>query len=139
MTRRTGADAYRRIEAESRSPVELVVMLYDGALRFIAEARRASARNDIAARAAAIDRTLAIIAELQSTLDIEQGGPVAQELDRLYTYINSRLLDVTLRQDRGALDDAQKVLTTLRDGWAQIAGTPEVRLKPDTTGGAPQP
>lgn len=139
MTRRTGADAYRRIEAESRSPVELVVMLYDGALRFIAEARRAVARNDTGARAAAIDRTLAIIAELQNTLDIEHGGPVARELDRLYTYINARLLDVTLRQDRGALDDVEKVLTTLRDGWAQIRGTPEVRLKPDTTGGASQP
>ncbi|MBI2186010.1 MAG: flagellar export chaperone FliS [Acidobacteria bacterium] len=130
MTHRTGADAYRRIEAQSRSPVELVVMLYDGALRFVAEARRAVARRDIAARGAAIDRTLAIIAQLQNTLDLECGGPIAQELDRLYAYINSRLLDVTLRQETGALDEVQKVLTTLRDGWAQIAGP---------SPGAPQP
>jgi len=130
MTTRPGADAYRRVEAQSRSPVELVVMLYDGALRFLEEARRAIARNDISARAAAIDRALAIIAELQSTLDLERGGAIAQELDRLYSYINARLLDVTARKDVRALDDVHKVLTTLRDGWVQIAGTPP---------GAPRP
>jgi len=134
MSQRTGADAYRRIEAESRSPVELVVMLYDGALRFVAEARRAVARNDIPARAAAIDRTLAIVGQLQSTLDLEQGGQIAQELDRLYAYINSRLLDVTMRKDTRALDDVQKVLTTLRDGWVQIAETPPGTPPPGTPG-----
>ena len=125
-----GAQAYRRIQAESRSPVDLVLMLYDGALRFTGEARRAMARNDVPARAAAVDRVLAIIAELQNTLDVDRGGPIAAELDRLYTYMNTRLLDVTVRQDAAPLDDVQKVLTTLRDGWAQIA---------ETGAGAPTP
>jgi flagellar protein FliS len=119
----TGVDAYRRIEAESRSPVELVVMLYDGALRFVEEARRALARGDVPARAAAIDRALAIVGELQSTLDTDRGGPIAVELDRLYAYLSARLLDVSVRKDAGALDEVQRVLTTLRDGWAEIAGT----------------
>jgi flagellar protein FliS len=118
------AQAYRRVESESRSPLELVVMLYDGALRFIDEARAAHARKDLRARSRAISKTLAIIGELQNTLDVEKGGAVAEQLDNLYTYINSRLLDVTLKQDVGACDEVHKLLTTLRDAWAQAATQP---------------
>ena len=125
-----GAEAYRRIEAESRSPMELVVMLYDGAIRFVGEARAAMARRDVAARGEAISRTLNIVAELQNTLNIAEGGTIAQELDRLYTFINLRLLDVTLKQDAAALDEVEKVLVTLRDGWAQIATTVPAGSKP---------
>ena len=116
-----GAAAYRRIEAESRSPLELVVMLYDGALRFVGEARQAHARRDVLARGHAISRCLAIVAELQSTLNVEQGGAIAEELDRLYTYVNTRLVDVSATQDADALDEVHRLLSTIRDGWAGIA------------------
>lgn len=116
-----GAAAYRRIEAESRSPLELVVMLYDGALRFVGDARQAHGRGDIGGRGYAISRCLAIIAELQSTLNVEQGGAIAGELDRLYTYVNGRLLDVTVKRDLAALDEVHALLGTIRDGWAGIA------------------
>lgn len=104
-------------------------MLYDGALRFVGDARAALARNDVKARADAISRTLAIIAELQNTLDLEKGGAIAVELDRLYTYLTARLLDVTVQKNAAALDDVHKVLSTLRDGWAQIVpgGAPNAK------------
>lgn len=119
MTR--GADAYRRIEAQSRSPLELVVMLYDGALRFLAEAREAAGRNDLIARGHAMSRALAIVAELQNTLNLEEGGQVAAELDRLYLYINERLVDVTVKRDITAIDEAHALLSGLREAWAQAA------------------
>jgi len=116
-----GAAAYRRIEAESRSPLELVVMLYDGALRFVGEAKQAHAQGNILARGHAISRCLAIIAELQSTLNVAQGGAIAEELDRLYTYVTTRLLDVSVKQDVAGLDEIHRLLTSVRDGWAGIA------------------
>jgi flagellar protein FliS len=118
------AQAYRRVESESRSPLELVVMLYDGAVRFVDEARAAHARNDLRARAIAISKALAIIGELQNTLDMEKGGAVAEQLDNLYTYINSRLIDVTLKKDIAACDEVHKLLTTLRDAWSQVSSQP---------------
>jgi len=121
------AQAYRRVESESRSPLELVVMLYDGALRFLADAREAAARGDIRARGQAISRVLAITGELQNTLDVEKGGTVAAQLDDLYTYVTSRLIDVTLKQDVTAIDEVHTLLTPLRDAWGQIAtGTPDM-------------
>src|SRR5262245_56495791 len=100
------AQAYRRVESESRSPLELVVMLYDGALRFLGEAADAAARGDLRARSHAVSRVLAIVAELQNTLDLEKGGAVADQLDDLYTYITSRLIDVALKKDVTAIDEA---------------------------------
>jgi len=120
MNAARAAQVYRQIDTESRSPLELVVMLYDGALRFLGEAADAAARNDLRARGRAISRVLAIIGELQSTLDVEKGGVVADQLDDLYTYITSRLLDVTLKQDLTAIDEARKLLSPIRDAWSQI-------------------
>ena len=121
-----GADAYRRVEAESRSPIELVVMLYDGALRFVADARDAHKGQDLIRRASAVSRAMAIIAELQNTLNVAEGGAIAVELDRLYTYISSRLVAVNATGDAAALDEITKLLLPLRDAWAQITpGTPK--------------
>ena len=117
-----GADAYRRTAVQSSSPLGLVVMLYDGAIKFVLEAREAIAKNDVRARATSVSRALAIIGELQNTLNLKDGGEVGRELDRLYSYMSARLLDVTGKADDEAAREVQKLLTTLRDGWSQIAG-----------------
>ena len=97
-------------------------MLYDGALRFVGEAQAAAARNDVAARGEALSRAMANVSELQNTLQIEEGGDIARELDRLYSYINQRLIDVSAKRDFKALTEVQKLLSTLREGWSQAAG-----------------
>lgn len=116
-----GADVYRRTAVQSSSPVELVVMLYDGAIRFVVDAREAIARKDVRNRTHAVSRALAVIAELQNTLNMKEGGDVARELDRLYTYMSTRLLDVTARGDDSAAEEVAKLLRTLREGWSQVA------------------
>jgi flagellar protein FliS len=115
------------MNVQSRSPLELVVMLYDGALQSLAKAKAAIEQHDTIARADAVSRALAIVTELQGTLDMQQGGSIAEELDRLYAFAISRLLDVTLKQDVTALDDVIRTLKPLRDGWAEIAQPGAVR------------
>jgi flagellar protein FliS len=116
-----GLNAYRRTEVQSRTSLELVVMLYDGALRFLAQARDAMTRGDIRARQAATSRLLAIISELQSTLDLERGGEIATNLDALYTYMTERVLAGTGAGDPAAIDEVRRLLENLRDGWQAIA------------------
>lgn len=115
-----GVEAYHRVTAETRSPLELVVMLYDGAIRFIGEAQEAADRNDVAGRTRAVSRALAIVTELQNRLQLDEGGDVARELDRLYSYMTVRLLDSNVKRDRKALDEVRRLLSTVRDGWAQV-------------------
>lgn len=116
-----GLSSYRNTQVQSRTPLELVVMLYDGALKFMGTARAAIERCDIPARREAISRTLAIISELQSTLNLAEGGQVAIELDRLYTYSNVRLLEAAMKNEVAAVDDVKRVFEILRDGWNTIA------------------
>lgn len=115
------AEAYRRTAVQSASPMQLVVMLYDGALRFLTEARDADAAGNIRARAESVAKALAIVCECQSTLNMDKGGKVARDLDRLYTYMVTRLLDVGLKRDASAITEVHKLMTTLREAWSQAA------------------
>ena len=121
------ANAYQQTHVQSRSPLELVVMLYDGVLRFAGDARAAIDRNDLPGKREAISRTLAIVAELQNTLDMQAGGTVATQLDGLYTYVNTRLLEANMQGDGAALDEIVRLLTPLRDAWSQVAAEPEAQ------------
>jgi flagellar protein FliS len=116
-----GLDSYRQTQAQSRTPLELVVMLYDGALRFLAVARDAIERRDIPARREALSRAIAIVSELQSTLKIEEGGELAQSLDSLYGYANQKLLEAAAHNDVKAIDEVRRVFEILRDAWSNIA------------------
>jgi flagellar secretion chaperone FliS len=116
-----GVNPYLQAEVQSRTPLELVVMLYDGALRFCTEARDAITQKDVARRGRAISRAMAIVSELHCTLDMEAGGDVAQSLDKLYSFVRDRLMDASIRQDVRSIDEAARVLTTLREGWVGIS------------------
>jgi flagellar protein FliS len=118
-----GLNAYRRTEVQSRTPLELVVMLYDGALRFAALAHDATLRQDLPARRDATSRLLAIIGELQNTLDLVNGGEVATALDGLYGYMSHRVLEATAGNTPVPLEEVSRLLTTLRDGWLTVANT----------------
>lgn len=121
-----GLNAYRRTEVQSRTPLELVVMLYDGALRFVVSAREAMARRDIRARRDATSRLLAIISQLQSTLDMQQGGEVASSLDSLYDYMTERITAAAVSHDPAPLDEVRRLLETLREAWQTVAQAPPV-------------
>ena len=116
-----GINTYRQTEVQSRSPLELVVMLYDGALRFTADAREAMVRRDIRSRQQHLSKALAVVSELQNTLDMESGGEVAEHLDKLYGFVRDRLIEASVKQDPKPLDEACRVLMTLREGWLTIS------------------
>lgn len=121
MSLQRGLTTYRQTQVQSRTPLELVVMLYDGALTFLHQAREAIERGDIAARRDASSRAIAIISELQSTLNMEQGGEIAQRLDDLDVYVNGRIIAAAAENGVGPIDDATRVLTVLRESWVAIA------------------
>jgi flagellar secretion chaperone FliS len=116
-----GAQAYHQTHVQSRSPLELVVMLYDGALRLLEQAAMAMDARDMATKAEAMSRAMSIIAELQSTLNMQEGGAVAAQLDGLYAHMTARLLDANSQRQRAPIDEVIGLLRPLRDAWSQIA------------------
>jgi flagellar protein FliS len=132
MTSDLARNTYQQIEIHSASGLQLVVMLYDGAIRFLGDAKACIQKRDLPGKAVAIDRSLAVLAELQSTLKLDEGGELARSLDRLYTYITARILDASLRLNVAPLDEAIKLLSILNSGWTEIA-----RLADDAQGSQP--
>ena len=121
MSRTHGAQSYLQTDVQSATPLTLVVRLYDAAVRSAATAHDAMVRGDIPARRTAINRLMDIIAELQNTLDLERGGKIAEDLDNLYNWVTSRLLDAVVQQSARPIDDTVRVLEPLRDAWQTIA------------------
>lgn len=118
------AATYRQVDVTARSPLELVVLLYDGALTSLVQTRRALEQQDLVAKGAAMSKAMAIVSHLQGTLDMKEGGEIAEQLDRLYAYVMDRLIDANVRRDAAAVEDAIRVMDRLRSAWAQVAGQP---------------
>src|SRR5262245_33045762 len=108
-----GANQYLQTQVQSRSPLELVVMLYDGAIQSADAARDAMIAGNLPARKAALSRMMAIIGQLQNTLDMERGGDIAENLDRIYSWAINRILDATVKRDTKPVDEVRRVLENL--------------------------
>jgi len=119
-----GAEAYRQTMVQSRSPLELVVMLYDGALRFLKETEDAMRRGDLIAKRDALSKSFAILSELQSTLNVDQGGQTAESLDSLYIYMSNRLTEANVQKNPAPVQEVITLLSGLRDAWAAVAQAP---------------
>jgi flagellar protein FliS len=123
-----GASAYQSVAAWTSvavdDPRRLVVMLYDGAIERVRQARGCSEHGKTAERSAAIGRAIAILDELRGSLDREKGGPLAANLDDLYSYASRRLLAASASGDVRILDEVAALLGELREAWAAIAATP---------------
>lgn len=119
------------MEIKTATPEMVIVKLYEGALRFLRQAKECHAAGQVAGRATAIAKALAIVNELQQSLNLEQGGEIARNLDSLYVYVTDRMLDANVRGTVQPLDEASGVLSTLNEAWTEIAkrpaGDPEAR------------
>ena len=115
---------YREMEIRTATPEMVIVKMYEGALRFIRAARAHQEAGHIAGRATSIAKALAIVNELQHSLNLERGGEIARNLDSLYFFVTDRLLEANLRGTVAPLDAASGVLSTLNEAWVEIARRP---------------
>jgi flagellar protein FliS len=99
----------------------LIVMLYEGAIRNLHDAADAVRKKDLVRKRQTVDRAVAILQHLQSTLNRERGEAIAADLDNLYTYITSRVLQGSMQLEAEPLEEAAKLLTVLLSGWEQLA------------------
>jgi flagellar protein FliS len=115
--------AYTESSVLTAPPGRLVVMLYDGARRFLTQAAHAMREGDLQLASAKLGRAEAIIDELLATLDMERGGEVAERLQGIYVFCRRHLAEARLARDAGRIEQVGRLLGELRDAWAQIAGT----------------
>lgn len=113
------ARQYRTAQVATADPARLVLMMFDGAIRFASQGREAIEEGDLEAANTYLGRTQDIVAELMASLDYD-AGEIAGNLGQLYEFINHRLIEANVKKDTEPLGDAVTMLQELRDVWAQI-------------------
>lgn len=118
------AHEYQKGAVNGASPLQLVIMLYDGALRFMEAGKHALASGDLPKQNQNLQKAQKIVMELMSCLDMQQGGEIAKNLLGLYSYILSELVAANVEDKPEPIDRSMKILSQLRESWIAIdAGT----------------
>jgi len=111
---------YRQNSVETASPTRLVVMLYDGAVRFLSQGLAAMQAGQHVQQSILIGKAQAIIAHLHDTLDTEIGSAFAQSLAKIYTALLATLTQANIEDSPKPVENAIEILRELRETWAEV-------------------
>lgn len=117
---RTGARAYLATQVTTTTQGDLLLMLYDAAIKFLKQAKVKIAERNYAQKGILISRALDIVSELAESLNKDKGGDLARNLHNLYFYCSTRLAKANLKMDTALVDEVIGILNGLRSAFAQI-------------------
>lgn len=110
---------YKKAQVQTASPEQILIMLYDGAIRFLNQAKVHINNNNIEQSHTNIVKAQRIITEFMSSLDMDLGGEMAQNLFNLYEYLHYRLVQANIKKDLQAIDEVLGHLRSLKGTWEE--------------------
>ena len=122
-TKKDTAKLYREAAVRGASPVGLVIILYEEALRALRRAEAAMERGEVEERSLAISHALRVIGYLQSVLDFERGGRLAHQLSSFYDYSKRRMLEANAKNSAEILGRLIKDFTDSTEAWREVERT----------------
>ena len=124
MKQSTPWNSYRQVATETATPGQLVLMLFDGAIRFLEQARTGFALDDPQESNQTVHNNIVraqqIIQELNYSLNLNAGGEFAATLRRLYDYFDTRLHQSNRQKNEQGVQEVIARMTTLREAWAEM-------------------
>lgn len=108
-------------QVSDASPHRLIQMLMEGGLSRLAQAKGAMLHGQNAQKGELISKAIAIIGGLRESLDLQQGGEIAANLDRLYEYMVARLVEANIGNDVALIDEVAELLRNVKSGWDAIS------------------
>lgn len=112
-----GANQYKQTSIKTANRGQILIMLYEAAIKNVKKASDCLDRKDLAGKGQAIVKAHDIINELTNTLDFEVGGQIAKDLERLYLFMTDQLIKANLENKKEPLQQVQKLMETLLQGW----------------------
>jgi flagellar secretion chaperone FliS len=113
--------AYVEGNVFSGNPLGLVISLYEGTIQAVGRARQCLSSNDAWGRAKAISKAVELLTELLVSLNHKEGGDLSANLKRLYSYMQCRLLEAHAQRAEAPMDEVERLLETMLDGWRGVA------------------
>ena len=110
-------NAYRQTAVTTASREQILIMLYEGAIKQLRKASECCQTKDLAGKGVAVGKAHDIINELSNSLDFKVGGDIAKNLERLYAFMVEQIIQGNLNNDPARFDAARKLLENLLDGW----------------------
>lgn len=120
MQQRNAQNVYKQNQILNASPKKLVVLLYDGCIKNMKLAELSITEKKLDQAHTALIKSQDIIAELASTLNKEQGGQVAQDLNDIYEYLMRNLIEANRTKDISIVRKNREMMEELREAWAEI-------------------
>lgn len=117
MQKKNPFQQYKKTDVMTASKENILLMLYDGAIRFLKKAIEASQTNNLPEKNTFVGKTMDIVNELRATLNPKAGEDLVVHLEELYDFVLDRLLKGSLENNPKFLEEALNVLSTLREGW----------------------
>ena len=114
-----GLGAYKKTSVQTASKEQILLMLYQAAIKHCKKAIQAIDDKDLAMKGESIGKLQDIVIELSNSLDFEVGGDVARELASLYDSIMYSTTQANIKIDKAPLESSLKILNTLYEGWSQ--------------------
>jgi len=121
------SEQYAQTAISTQQRGKLIVMLYDGAIKFLKIAKQRLEEGDFASKGIYIGKAQDIVAELNNSLNVEAGPQIANDLRQLYNFVYRHLNAANIQRDPAKIDDCIHILDELRQAWEQVAfaGEPE--------------
>ncbi len=116
-----GVETYQETAVITQNKGKLVVMLYEGAIKFLKLAIKEIEAKSPEAKGEHISKAIDILYELNTVLDMEAGGEVSTNLRKLYLFMGRHLTEANAEQDIGKIEEVIKLLEELNQGWKTIA------------------
>ncbi len=123
--------AYHTTSVQTADQATLIVMLYDGAIRFLKKGRGKIYTGDMEGAHNYLVRSRQIVSELLATLRPEKAGEVGANLKRIYVYAHNRLVEANLRKDPEIVEEVVQILSTLREGWTAMKNKQAAQPEPE--------
>jgi flagellar protein FliS len=120
MAAHSTAQRYQQTQVATADRGSLLLLMFDGGLTFLAQARSGLDAGDVARFAYHLSRAQAIIAELLHTLDHRAGGKIAADLERLYQFMLEHLLEANRRKSVRHVDQVTRLLDTIAGAYREI-------------------
>jgi len=112
---------YLETQIQTASPVQLICMLYDGAIKFANLALIGIKEKNIEKKTVNIIKVENILNELRTSLNFDKGGEIAKNLDKLYEYMYTCMMEANSNDDPAKIDNVLKILSSLRESWISIS------------------
>jgi flagellar protein FliS len=129
------AQEYLQVQVRTATKDQLLIMLLDGAVRFVEGARERMARGEREEKNALLQKAQNIVLELVQSLSPAIGEPLYGNLIGLYKFIYRRLVEANLRDDPQSLEEALQILSEVRETWRQAVAA----FRAGLSGPAPAP